>query len=89
MVPGQTPIPELLTAVVEIYRVVAMVGKVKLSMPGLIKLKTAERRGKDKGKGGGYIMGWSSGSSTEFEAPRLDTNKMSCGREWRTAGLPV
>ncbi|KAK9837244.1 hypothetical protein WJX81_001363 [Elliptochloris bilobata] len=42
---------ELLAAVPEAEVVAAMVGNVKLSMPGLTKLKTAERRGKAKGKG--------------------------------------
>ena len=44
---------ELLGAVLETEVIAAMVGNVKLSMPGLTKLKTAERKGKAKGKGKG------------------------------------
>ena len=42
---------ELLKAVPEMEVINAMVGNVKLAMPGLVKLKTQERRNRKKGKG--------------------------------------
>jgi hypothetical protein len=44
---------ELLAAVPEAEVIAAMVGNVKLSMPGLSKLKTDQRKAKGKGKGRG------------------------------------